>query len=358
MALLFRVFTAYLALMGAMFQVALAQKLESASAARSVRSSSCDPWDAAVEPIYLWGIQRDCQIEPQFNRDIATELALAYGKKVQILPIGPAELASACTGQDCVDLLRQSRGCEGLFSQGTLIGGALQSTRIATGETLQIRLWRADLQSREAWEYVVDARGCHDGVCGDGRHADQEIRRLRPSQLAAGLVGRLAHARVDHEFQSCQPGCSQAQARGASVCLPARPQTCGDASALGSLPARPDEPVPATWRRPSLTGKIALAVGAGVSAVTTIALASLLATRIEQDTVCSMPMGPGCNSQRVLYQGGLWLAGGATALFGAGLAAVFVVEGGERARYSAYSETAPSSIATAGGRSACRYLLP
>ncbi|MFO0580016.1 MAG: hypothetical protein U1A78_39085 [Polyangia bacterium] len=282
----------------------------------------CDPWLPAKEPIYLWGVQRSCEIDPQATRDVLTEATVAYHRALRaVRPQGPLA-APGCTGAACIEALRQQPGCQDTLTQGSVLGARIDEE--GAGAVARILVWRHDLDTGQTWEYALDPRVCLAGVCGDGRFADQDIKRLRPSQRVAVALGRLMQARIDNDFRSCMAGCQPPGT--AEACLPPPHAEC--AAAAPALAAPPEgEPRPAAFPveppAPARAGRTALAFGFAASAVTLITLGALTASPLADRTLCAT--GTDCGTgwpAKSVFVGGLWIAGGAALVSGAGLVAV------------------------------------
>lgn len=289
----------------------------------------CDPLTAAAGPLYLWPLGQECEVDAQAVRDAITELSLTHHRAPSSLFLPPAATPN-CVGAACVDALRTFPGCEHALERGTLLGGWVEA-RPAGATGMRIHLWRYDLDSLKSWQHELDLQVCQNGVCGNGRFADQDLQRLRPSQRLAIALGLLAQARLENDFRSCVPGCQRTrepdlgrgmgaapacQPPGAQQCAPGTSRSAGAALRLAGLR---DSPSTLTMAKGWL--------GAGVagSFTTFIVLAGLNASPVAHlngPTVCNSSQPPSCSmsSINMSFNSALWIAGGATLLFGVGLA--------------------------------------
>lgn len=300
----------------------------------AVRSQSaapapaCDPWHPAPDPVVLWGVERDCQPDAAAARDVLTELDVTYHRAPR--QVAPQHAASvACVGAACLQTLTAQPSCRAALRQGSLLGGRIEEVGTPSAPALRMRIWRHDSDSGQTWEYELDSRICPGGVCGDGRFADQDLRRLRPGQRLAIALGRLLQGRIDSDFRSCQVGCDPAAvaAPAAGCAMPTLP-ACAGGLAQTSLKWSPALSTPGERPRSNLVARTALGVGLGLSGATLLGLGVVSASSLGKISACTDP-GPeakSCLPLSDVYQSGLWIAGTSTALFALGLGATILYD--------------------------------
>jgi hypothetical protein len=311
------------------------------TAARAPEELQCDPMTVAADPLYLWGFEEGCDADGQAARDAVSEIEIAHQRHVRVLRRPPTNRTGGGAAS-YVAALRQFRGCESQFRHGTVLGGRIERLPHGGPGSPRIQVWRYDLDTDKLWLHELDARLCTDGVCGNGRFADQELKRLRPEQRAAIALGLLMQARVDNDFQSCVPGCqaegARKVARGSAfadaACRPMAPLLCAASTSqaavlLQRLSLRPDASPPPARSASLRLAKGWLAASFALSAAALIALA--VANGSPAGTypmACTMPQSAACKSGYIesALNSAVWVAGGATALTGLGLATTLIYD--------------------------------
>lgn len=294
-------------------------------------ASACDPWHPAPDPVVLWGVERDCLPDATAARDVLTELDITYHRAAR--QVAPEYAASvACVGAACLQALTAQPSCRPALRQGSLLGVRIAEVGTPSAPLLRMHIWRHDSDSGQTWEYELAPRSCQDGVCGDGRYADQDLRRLRPGQRVAIALGRLLQGKIDADFRSCQSGCGPA--------LPTPTGLPNGGCALPALPACPARSARLgdTWSPPTSASseaprsapvaRTALAIGLGVSGATLVGLGAVSASSLGQIDACTDagPMAKSCLPLGDVYQSGLWIAGASTTLFALGLGATVLYD--------------------------------
>lgn len=150
----------------------------------SVAGAQMHPQD----PIALWGIQRDCQVDSALSRAVQERLD---GLGHPLLSVDSrASLARGCIGTECLEQVRQSCGAN-LPAQGIVLGGHVAEQFSEGRYRARIRLFRVDFASgSEPLTYLRYER--LDRACSTPN--SESCRQDLPA-LLANLAGQLLEER-------------------------------------------------------------------------------------------------------------------------------------------------------------------
>jgi len=200
----------------------------------SVAGAQMHPHD----PIALWGIQRDCQVDSALSQAVQERLD---GLGHPLFSVDSrASLARGCVGTECLEQVRQSCGAS-LPAQGILLGGHVAEQYSEGHYRARIRLFRVDFASgSEPRTYLRYER--LDRACSTPN--SESCRQDLPA-LLANLAGQLLEERNATSLASGQvhsarpPYCSSNPEVAPFLCepFPLR-QTCLNQSSP-SAPACP-----------------------------------------------------------------------------------------------------------------------
>lgn len=145
------------------------------------------------DPIVLWGIHQNCQMDRELSQAVQDRLDALGAPLFPIAPL-PGRLES-CLGSECLDLLAQS--CDQRMPErGVLIGGHVAEQRAEGRYLARIRVFRVDFEqgraSRSFYRYERIERPCSGSSCREGL-----------ATLMATIVGQLLE---DSQPSSEPPG--------------------------------------------------------------------------------------------------------------------------------------------------------
>jgi len=189
-----------------------------------------------ADPIILWGMQHDCQRDPEVSGAVKDRLEALGTPVYAVDEVGAT--ASRCLGSECADLM-VSACPPGLLQRSKFLGGHIEDRHKDGRYQARVRLWRVDLTPqgpRSFYRYERLDKPCPSGACSGelptlvATWMGQLLENTQPSEQSAAAV-----------HSAAPPYCMTGAAIPAFLCAPFNLQSrCGEGGEdRSSAPASP-----------------------------------------------------------------------------------------------------------------------